>query len=352
MTYRVVHCGTGAVGTAALQGIIAHPDLELVGHHVWSPEKVGVDAGQLAGAADTGVLATDDWDALYDLEADCLSYFGDSLGRELECAADVCRFLERGTNAVTISTFPWAYPRQMPPEYGVPVTEACAKGSSTAFFTGIDPGWATTDLAIAALACADRVECVRVQELGWFGNYTSEYSMREYFGFGHPTDFVPILVSGGFLKEMWAPTLLHIADALGVEIDDWNLVYESDGLDHDVETGFGTIAAGTASVVHFELQALADGRPIAIVEHADRVARGAGPQWPQPYGPRDLSYRIEVEGDPSYSVELNFSGPGSNGLKITAMPAINAIPAVCEAEPGVKGPLDIPRYWARNARRA
>jgi 4-hydroxy-tetrahydrodipicolinate reductase len=33
------------------------------------------------------------------------------------------------------------------------------------------------------------------------------------------------------------------------------------------------------------------------------------------------------------------------------MPAINAIPAVCAAEPGLKGPLDIPRYTARNVRR-
>jgi len=268
VTYRVVHCGRGAVGTAALQGILAHPDLELVGHHVWSPEKLGVDSGKLVGTADTGVIASDDWDELHDLGADCLSYFGDSLGRELECAADGCRFLERGTNAVTISTFPWAYPAAMPPEYGVPVRPR---------------------------SCT--------------------------------------------------------ADVLGVEIDDWNVVYESDSLDDDVETGVALVAAGTASVLHFELQALAGGRPIAVVEHADRVARGAGPQWPQPYGPRDLSYRIEVEGDPSYRVELNLSGPGSNGLKITAMPAINAIPAVCEADPGVKGPLDIPRSWARNARR-
>ena len=351
MAFRVVHCGTGNVGVAGLQGILNHPELELVGQYVWSPEKVGVDSGSLCDMPETGVITTDNWDELFDLHAHCLSYFGDSLGRELESAADVCRFLERGTNAVTISTFPWAYPPSMPPEYAGPVTEACAKGNSTAFFTGVDPGWATTDLAIAALACADRVDCVRVQELGWFGDYSSEFSMREYFGFGHPTDFVPILVSGGFLKQMWAPTLLHIADALGVDVDDWNVLYEADSLDHDVQTGFGIVEAGTASVVHFELQALAGGKPVAIVEHADRVARGAGPQWPQPFGPRDLSYRIEVEGDPSYSVELNFSGPGSNGLKITAMPAINAIPAVCAAAPGVQGPLDIPRYWSRNARR-
>jgi hypothetical protein len=36
---------------------------------------------------------------------------------------------------------------------------------------------------------------------------------------------------------------------------------------------------------------------------------------------------------------------------MVAMPAVNAIPAVCAAQPGVKGPLEIPRYFARNARR-
>ena len=109
------------------------------------------------------------------------------------------------------------------------------------------------------------------------------------------------------------------------------------------------MAAGTTSVVHFELQALNDSRPIAIVEHADRVARDAGPQWPAPYGPEAMSYRIEVEGAPHFTLELNFDSP--SGYRMTAMPAINAIPAVCAAEPGVQGPLEIPRYFARNARR-
>ncbi len=49
MTYRVIHCGSGAMGGLALQGILDHPDLELVGQFVWSPEKVGADSGLLAG---------------------------------------------------------------------------------------------------------------------------------------------------------------------------------------------------------------------------------------------------------------------------------------------------------------
>jgi 4-hydroxy-tetrahydrodipicolinate reductase len=349
MALRVVHCGSGAVGTSGLRGVIGHPDLELVGQYVWSPEKVGVDSGALCGLPDTGVLATDDWDQLLALDADCLSYFGNTVGREVESVQDVCRFLERGTNAVTISIYPWGYPPGMPPEYGEPAIAACAKGGTTAFFSGIDPGWATTDLAIASLACADVVECVRVQELGWMGDYDAEFVCRQYFGFGQPADYEPIYISGGFLKTMWAPTLLHLADVLDVEVEDWNIVYETDSVDHDVETGFGTVAAGTTSVVHFELQALNGGRPIAIVEHADRVARDAGLQWPAPHGPEAMSYRIEVEGAPHFTLELNFDSP--SGYRMTAMPAINAIPAVCAAEPGVKGPLEIPRYFARNARR-
>jgi 2,4-diaminopentanoate dehydrogenase len=80
------------------------------------------------------------------------------------------------------------------------------------------------------------------------------------------------LVTGGFIEKMWAPTLYQLAEVLGVEVEELRVVYETDGLDHDVQTGFGTVAAGTASVVHFEVQALSGGRPFAVVEHVDCVA--------------------------------------------------------------------------------
>jgi hypothetical protein len=318
-----------------------------VGHYVNSRDKVGVDSGTLCREPPAGILATDDWDSLLALNADCLSYFGDSIGRELAAAQDICRFLERGTNAVTISVFPWAYPAGVPREFAEPVDAACAKGASTAFFSGIDPGWATTDLAIAALAVADQVECVRVTELGYWGDYTAEFVCREYFGFGQDAGFEPLLISGGFLRQMWEPTLLQIADVLGVKIDDWNIIYETDALDHDIQTGFGTVRAGTASAVRFELQAMVDGRPVAIVEHADRVGHGSGPHWKKPFGPQRLAYRVEIEGDPPYTIELNF---GDGGGKITAMPAINAIPTVCGSRPGLLGPMDLGRYTTRNVR--
>jgi hypothetical protein len=345
MTYRVVHCGTGAVGSAALRAILDHPDLELVGHFVSTPGKVGRDSGELVGRPATGVVATGDWSQVVDLGADCLTYFGEAIGREREAIADLLPFLEHGTNAVTFSGFQIAHPASTPPDLREPIEAACRAGNSSCFFTGIDPGWATSDLAIAALAAANRVDCIRVLELGWWGNYTSEYSCREYFGFGKEPGFQPLLVTGGFIEQMWAPTLHQLAEVLGVEIEGFNTRYETDGLDHDVETGFGTVKAGTASVVHFELEALAGGKPFAVVEHVDCVARNVGEQWKQPFGPYDLCYRIEVEGRPSFTIEMGF---GTDGLTLSAMPAINCVPAVCGAAPGLLGPLDVPRYWTRN----
>ena len=345
MAYRVVHCGTGNIGAIALKAIIGRPDLELVGHFVSTPEKAGRNSGELVGLDAVGITATDDWADLFDLGADCLTYFGNSIGREAEAIADLVPFLERGTNVVTFSGFAIAHPATTPPELRAPIESACRTGGSSCYFTGIDPGWATTDLAIAALAVANRIDCVRVMELGWWGDYTAEFVCREYFGFGKPPGFQPLLVTGGFIETMWAPTLQQLADVLGVEIEETRVRYETDSLDHDVETGFGTVAAGTASVVHFEYQALSGGKPFAIVEHVDCVARDVGKQWKQPYGPTDLSFRVAVEGDPSFEVELTFRKGGDT---LSAMPVLNAIPAVCQARPGLLGPLDVPRYWSRN----
>ena len=76
--YRVVQWATGNIGNRSLRGVIEHPGLELVGVHVYSPDKAGVDAGALCGLGPTGVLATTDVDDVLALDADCLLYTSDA----------------------------------------------------------------------------------------------------------------------------------------------------------------------------------------------------------------------------------------------------------------------------------
>ena len=60
MALKVVVWGTGNVGRPAIRAVAAHRGLELVGVIVADPDKVGVDAGALAGIDTLGVQATDE----------------------------------------------------------------------------------------------------------------------------------------------------------------------------------------------------------------------------------------------------------------------------------------------------
>jgi len=49
MGLRVVQWATGGVGVAAIKGVLEHPDLDLAGCWVHSPDKAGRDVGELVG---------------------------------------------------------------------------------------------------------------------------------------------------------------------------------------------------------------------------------------------------------------------------------------------------------------
>jgi 2,4-diaminopentanoate dehydrogenase len=101
---RVIQFSTGNVGRHALRTIIERPDLELVGVHANGSDKVGRDAASLCGLSQpTGVVATDDIDALVALGADCVVYTSQAETRPTEALDEISRFLAAGINVVGTS---------------------------------------------------------------------------------------------------------------------------------------------------------------------------------------------------------------------------------------------------------
>ncbi len=110
-TYRVVAWSTGNVGGHAIAGIDARPDLELVGVWVSNPDKVGKDAGTLAGLGRTlGVAATNDVDALLALEPDVVVHTAMADHRLMEALGDLERILRAGVNVVSSGPVFLQYP--------------------------------------------------------------------------------------------------------------------------------------------------------------------------------------------------------------------------------------------------
>ena len=143
-----------------------------------------------------------------------------------------------------------------------------------------------------------------------------------------------------------------IADALGLELDEIREVHEFAAVDKDVDVEIGRIAAGTVAAIRFEVQGVVDGQPFIVVEHDTRIHDDAAPHWPQCRG-GDNCYRVLLAGRPKLTCELDMEDEhgGDGGLIACSMRVVNAIPAVCAAEPGLLSTLDLPLVFGRNVHR-
>lgn len=355
-TYRVIVMGTGFVGHLAIRAILDHPQLDLVGLWVHDPDKVGRDAGELAREARrTGILATDDIEHLLSLRADCLLSAAAGNGRDdfiVECHS---RFLAAGTNVVSSSlaglNHPVSYYRQDLVER---LRSAAAAGQSSFLGTGLDPGY-SSDLAINLTQASYYWSSIRIQENYDYSTYLptqTEEVLRFGLGFGQPMDFEAHLFQPGTLQAIWGgPSVQLIAEALGVTIEGFRERYWRHAADLTYEVpGFGTIEQGTQEAFRFEIQGLVDGRPAIVHEHVTRMRKGSAPQWSS--GDYGEGYYISIEGDPGISAHFGFTGADGDhqygAIDATAMKMVNAIPALCEARPGVlTAPMDLPAMMGR-----
>ena len=74
-TIRVAQVATGGAGRLTLRQLIADDRFELVAVSTSSPDKVGVDAGRLAGLdVTTGIVAVGSLDELVAAAPDCVVY--------------------------------------------------------------------------------------------------------------------------------------------------------------------------------------------------------------------------------------------------------------------------------------
>ncbi len=340
---KVVQWSTGGVGTIALAAIARRPDLELVGVWVHSPDKVGRDAGELAGGDPIGIAATDDADALLALEPDCVCYTASGESRPAETIDDFCRLLAAGTNVVTTSLAGLLYPDAFDVDDVDRLREACARGDASLYTSGIEPGFAGDHLVLALSTLSDRITSVRTQEIFGYHEYPVAFTMFEVFGFGKPPEHRCLMEHPGVQASAWAPPVRMVADALGVELDEVRETYDKRVTDRTLEVAAGTIEAGTVGAVRFETIGVVDGRDAIVIEHVNRMADDLAPDWPT--ADRPGTYRIVVDGDPSFTCTLQLGTPDTythEGLVATTMRVVNAIPYVCDAAPGIVTSLDLP----------
>jgi 2,4-diaminopentanoate dehydrogenase len=351
MAIRVAHVGTGNVGRLALTELITNPQFELTGLCVSSPDKVGRDAGVLAGIeVDTGVSAVADLDTVLVAKPDCVVYCAMGDTRLPDAMADVMRILAAGCNVVGsapgLLQYPWGV---MPDKYIARVEDAARRGNSSIFISGVDPGFVNDLLPFALAGTCQRIEQVRCMEIHDYASYDGAEVMY-YMGFARPLDEVPMLLQPGVLSIAWGTAIRQLAAGLGIEVDQITESYQREPAPDDFDIAVGHVAKGTQAVLQFEIRGMVDGHPAIVVEHITRLRPDLRPDWPQP-AVGGGSYRIEITGEPSYAVDIVPSSRKGDHNYAAILGAagriVNAIPAVIAAPPGITTTLDLPLVTGR-----
>lgn len=171
-TLRVVEWSTGTVGRHAIDGILARPDMELVGVWVSSDAKHGKDVGELIGRDPIGLAATMHKDELIALKPDLVVHTAMTDADPFGCFDLFAELLEAGIDVVSSGPVLLQYPWGIVPQDMIDrLQRAGEKGGASIFVNGIDPGFANDALALAMTSLSQRIDEVRCSEIADYSTY-------------------------------------------------------------------------------------------------------------------------------------------------------------------------------------
>jgi 4-hydroxy-tetrahydrodipicolinate reductase len=347
---RVFQVASGNVGTEMIRRIQKHPDLELVGLYCYSPDKVGRDAGEIAGLGPIGVSATGTLDEIFAARPDCVTFHG--VWPDIDLYVQV---LEAGINVVT--TADWitghhrnANHRRNGTTESTILQAACQRGSSTFYGTGMNPGLAQILTIVHSTDVADIESVTCIESVDVSCHHSAE--TWENCGFGRPVDDpeVPRLLELG--TRVFEDGVRLMADCLDIELDPGpdgvKFSFELGACTKDVDLGWYQLPAGSLGGCVLRYVGTVDGVKRVELRMDWQMTPHTDPHW-------DIQgcYITKIEGDPCiYSKHMILPKPGTDfssveafstiGMTVTGMPALNAIRAVVEAPPGIVTSADLP----------
>ncbi|MET0703830.1 MAG: dihydrodipicolinate reductase [Mycobacterium sp.] len=349
MSLKVVQWATGGVGIAAINGVLEHPELELVGCWAHSEAKNGKDVGDIIGTGPIGVSATNDVEAILSMDADAVIY--SPLMPNVE---EVTALLRSGKNVVT--PVGWFYPSE---KEAAPLRAAALAGNVTLHGTGIAPGGISEKFPLLLSTMSTGVTFVRAEEYSDLRTYDAPDVLRYVMGFGDTpekalTGPMQKLLDGGFVQSV-----KMVVDQIGFRAEPTiRATQEIAVATGPIDSPMGTIEAGQVAARKFHWEALVDGETVVrVTVNWFMGQENLDPGWT--FGPAGERYEMEVHGNPDFNVTIKGFQPESveeglksnNGIVATAAHCVNSIPAVCAAAPGIATYLDLPLISGRAAPR-
>jgi 4-hydroxy-tetrahydrodipicolinate reductase len=326
---RVLQWGLGAMGGGMARLMLEKSGLEIVAA-VGRPRHAGKDLGEVLGIGkNLGIIVTDNPDTVLDKEkVDCVG-----LATTSWTAAqmpDLRKILNAGINCVTI-TEEMADPEAQSPELAAEIDALAKKNGVSVLGTGVNPGF-VLDLLIVTLTggclSVERIEASRVNDLSPYGHTV----MRSQGVGTTPEAFRAGLADGSIVGHVGFPESIHmISEALGLGVD---------RIEQSREPIISKVYRETPEV-KVEPGMVAGCIHTGIGYRGDReVIRLVHPQQIHPHlENQDTGDYIHIYGLPEVHMTIK---PEIAGGKATIGIAVNMIPHVVAATPGLKRMIDLP----------
>jgi len=337
--YRVVQWATGTIGARALRAVVEHPHMTLAGVYVHGPDKAGRDAGELCGAAPTGVTATNNIDDVIALDPDCVLYMQNSLNLD-----ELCRLLSAGINVVsTCGAF--HHPASMDPAISAKVHAACERGSASVHSTGSSPGFITEAIPLVLTSIQRKLTALAIDEYADLSQRNSPQLLFDLMGFGRPAGPFEQF-RADYLRSSFGPSLQLVADAVGLPLDSVQASGELAMASRETTIAAGTLAAGSVAAQRITVSGIREGEPMLRFRATWYCTTDLEPEWEV----LETGWHVSVDGDAPLEVTLRMPIPLDRMADIspayTANRAVNAVPYVCAAAPGIVSTLDLPQVVA------
>jgi len=341
--YRVVQWATGNVGTRSLRCVIEHPNMKLVGLYVHSKEKAGRDAGELCGLGPVGVKATNSIDEILALRPDCVLYM--QQGANID---DLCRMLASGINVVT-TRVEFHNPPTLDPAVRQRIEEACRKGGTSLHSTGSSPGFSTEALPIVLMSLQRRLDALTISEFADVSSRDSPEMLFNIMGFGKPpgafNEYILAEIKVGFAHSLHA-----LANAISMPLDSVEIAGEFAAVRNTIRIAAGVIEKGTVGAQRITISGMRGGRAFMRM----LLNWYCSTDIAEPWNLRDSGWHLLVEGDVPldvairYPIAMEHYAAMTPGL--TAHRAVNAVPVVCAAAPGIRTTAELPQVISQLGR--
>jgi len=162
-------------------------------------------------------------------------------------------------------------------------------------------------------------------------------------GFGHPVhEFPPERFSFGAYS--FGPSMRLVAEAVGLPLDSVTATGEVAVTPEKLTIAAGTLDAGTVAGQRTIVTGMHAGRPLVTFTATWYCTEALHPAWTVPGWD---GWQVRVDGDAPLDVDIRFAIPagrmGEMTPGYTSNRAVNAVPYVCAAPPGIRTTVDLPQ---------